>query len=218
MTHPLAMVTWPVRTERLLLRRATADDVDATWRYRRLPEVNEWLGGGTGDYASYRERFLEPDRLSAKVVVMLGATVIGDVVVRVEDAWAQEEVAEQARGVQAELGWNLDPAYGRRGYATEAVRAVVDLCFGPLGLRRIHADCFAANEPSWRLMERLGMRREMHTVKESLHRTRGWLDGLCYALLAEEWPGAEGRRRAGGGRGRSPRRVELSVAGVRMVG
>jgi ribonuclease HI len=36
-------------------------------------------------------------------------------------------------------------------------------------------------------MERLGMRRELHSVKESLHRTKGWLDGLSYALLAEEW-------------------------------
>ncbi len=31
------------------------------------------------------------------------------------------------------------------------------------------------------------MRRELHAVKESLHRTKGWVDGLSYALLAEEW-------------------------------
>jgi RimJ/RimL family protein N-acetyltransferase len=36
-------------------------------------------------------------------------------------------------------------------------------------------------------MERIGMRREAHNVRDSLHRTRGWLDGLGYALLAEEW-------------------------------
>ena len=38
-------------------------------------------------------------------------------------------------------------------------------------------------------MERLGMRREIHTVRESLHRSGEWLDGLGYALLADEWPG-----------------------------
>jgi hypothetical protein len=32
------------------------------------------------------------------------------------------------------------------------------------------------------------MRREAHTVKDALHRDRGWLDGYTYALLAEEWP------------------------------
>jgi RimJ/RimL family protein N-acetyltransferase len=90
----------------------------------------------------------------------------------------------------------FDPAFGGRGYATEAVRALVSLCFGPLGLRRVHANCFYANEPSWRLMERIGMRRELHSVKESLHRTKGWLDGLSYALLAEEWDeAAEARQR-----------------------
>ena len=61
------------------------------------------------------------------------------------------------------------------------------MCFEDLGLRRVTANCFADNESSWRLMERVGMRREMHTVSESLHRSGAWLDGLGYALLADEW-------------------------------
>lgn len=191
MTHPLDIVDWPIRTDRLLLRRATADDVEATWRFRGLPEVQEWLTGGSPDLATYREHFLRPGRLADLVVVELDGpdgVIIGDLMLRVEDAWAQTEVADRARGVQAELGWTLDPTYGGRGFATEAVRAAIDVCFGPLGLRRVHADCFADNVASWRLMERLGMRREWHAVKESLHRSRGWLDGFSYALLAEEWP------------------------------
>jgi RimJ/RimL family protein N-acetyltransferase len=36
-------------------------------------------------------------------------------------------------------------------------------------------------------MERLGMRREAHAVRESLHRSGEWLDSLTYALLAEEY-------------------------------
>jgi len=35
--------------------------------------------------------------------------------------------------------------------------------------------------------ERVGMRKEAHHVLESLHRSEGWLDGVAYALLAEEW-------------------------------
>jgi RimJ/RimL family protein N-acetyltransferase len=49
------------------------------------------------------------------------------------------------------------------------------------------ANCFADNEASWRLMERLGMRRELYAVRESLHRSGEWLDAMGYALLAEEW-------------------------------
>lgn len=38
-----------------------------------------------------------------------------------------------------------------------------------------------------RTLERLGMRREMHTVRDSLHLSGEWLDGFGYALLADEW-------------------------------
>jgi RimJ/RimL family protein N-acetyltransferase len=187
MSHPLDALEWPVRTGRLLLWRATRDDVDTTWAFRRLPEVHDWLGAATSTYGAYRERYFREKRLAGLLIVELDGRVIGDLMLKVQDGWAQEEVATQARCVQGELGWAFDPAFGGKGYATEAVRALIDLCFGPLGLRRLHAECFFDNTPSWHLMERLGMRRELHSVRESLHRTKGWLDGLSYAVLADEW-------------------------------
>ena len=189
MADPLDAVAWPVHTDRLMLRRAVPADVEATWAYRRLPEVGRWLSTASPTLEEYRERVEEPGRLARTLVVDLAGVVIGDLIVRVGDAWAQAEVKEQARGVQAELGWVLDPGHHGQGYATEAVHALLGLCFGALGLRRVTAGCYAGNEPSWRLMERVGMRREVHTVQESLHRSGEWLDGLGYALLAEEWRG-----------------------------
>ena len=97
------------------------------------------------------------------------------------------EIKDQARCVQAELGWCLSPEHGGHGYAAEAVVELIRVCFEDLGLRRVRADCFADNEASWRLMERVHMRREQHTVRESLHRSGEWLDVLGYALLAEDW-------------------------------
>ncbi|MCW4385992.1 GNAT family N-acetyltransferase [Salinibacterium sp. SYSU T00001] len=185
---PLDNVSWPLRTERLSIRRAAASDAETAWRWRRLPEVGEWITNAPTDYDTFRTQFVDPARLAGLLVVELTETgeLIGDVMVRVEDAWTQGEVAEAGRGVQAELGWTLDPAYQGRGYATEAVRRVIELCFGELGLRRVHAGCFAANEPSWRVMERLGMRREEHSRKSGLHRSGEWMDGMNYALLAED--------------------------------
>ncbi|MDO8149232.1 GNAT family protein [Isoptericola sp. b515] len=186
---PLDAVTWPVLTERLAIRRATPDDAAATWRWRRLPEVGEWITSAPTDYATYRERFVDPTRLALTLVVELDGEPIGDLMVKVEDGWAQAEVADQGRAVQAEIGWTLDPAFGGQGYATEAVRGAIGMAFEQLGLRRVHAGCFAANEASWRLMERLGMRREEHSRKTGLHRSGEWLDGMDYGLLAEEWRG-----------------------------
>ncbi|MEV4736529.1 MULTISPECIES: GNAT family N-acetyltransferase [unclassified Microbacterium] len=190
---------WPLRTERLRIRPLVPADIDVMWEWRRIPEVNRWLGLAPDTLDAFRERYLDPDRLAAMHLIELlpdgdgAATPIGDLMIKVGDGWAQLEVAEQARGVEAELGWVLDPAYTGRGYATEAIRAVIDACFGPLGLRRVHAGCFADNEPSWRLMERIGMRREEFSRRTALHRSGEWLDGMNYGILAEEWAALRGQ-------------------------
>jgi RimJ/RimL family protein N-acetyltransferase len=183
----LEAVEWPVRTSRLLLRRATVADVETTWSYRRLDAVSRWLPSAATDLDGYRARFESLERLGKTLVIERGNTVVGDLMLAVEDAWAQAEVAEAAKGVQAEIGWSLAPAYGGQGLATEAVRALIAVAFDELRLRRLVAHCFADNEASWRLMERVGMRPEAHTVRDTLHRSGQWLDGLSYALLAEEW-------------------------------
>jgi RimJ/RimL family protein N-acetyltransferase len=186
--HPLLDRT--VHTERLTLRAATADDVEPTFAYRRLEPVARWLTQLPADLGTYRATFTEAGRLANAVIVQLDGRIIGDFMLKVEDAWAQAEVADQARGMQAELGWVLDPAFTGHGYATEAARGLLRVCFQDLGVRRVVAGCFVDNDASWRLMERIGMRRESHTVRDGLHRSGQWLDGFTYAVLAEEWAAA----------------------------
>ncbi|MBS1673976.1 MAG: GNAT family N-acetyltransferase [Actinobacteria bacterium] len=188
--EPESSLRVSITTERLVIRPGTSLDAGATWAYRRLASVNEWLTGTPDTLDEYRGLFNEPARLADTVIVELnghlGGGVIGDFMVRVEDAWAQLDVAEQAQNTQVELGWVLDPARTGRGYATEAVRALIRYCFDELGVRRVIANCFLDNEQSWRLMERVGMRRELHAVKDALHRSGRWLDSLGYAILREE--------------------------------
>ena len=185
---PCSPLTQALRTERLALRAATAEDAKPTYEYRRLEEVGEWLTERPSSFEAYERTFLEPARLAAAIIVELDGVTIGDFMLRVEDAWAQAEIRDQARNKQAELGWVLDPAYTGKGYATEAVLEMLRFSFEELGIHRVVANCFADNTASWRLMERIGMRRETHTVRESLHRSGQWLDGYTYALLDDEWP------------------------------
>jgi RimJ/RimL family protein N-acetyltransferase len=187
MPQDLTAVPWPVRTERLVIRMATPDDVEPTWQFRRLPAVPEWLTVLPTDRADYAAKFLDTERLTRTLLLERDGVVVGDMMLFVKDAWAQAEVADRAVGVQAELGWVITPAQAGQGLATEAAGAALRICFQQLGLRRVFAQCFAANVPSWRVMEKVGMRREQHTVRESLHRSGEWLDGLMYAILAEEW-------------------------------
>ncbi len=187
MPQDLSAVAWPMRTERLTFRPATEDDVAAAWAFRRLPEVQEWMTTADTDRVTFARRFVDPDRLSKTLAIELDGVLIGDLMLAIGDAWAQAEVRDRASGVQAEIGWCLSPEHQGRGYATEAVRELLRICFEELGLRRVVAMCFADNVPSWRLMERLGMRREEYAVRDSLHRSGEWLDGMTYALLVDEW-------------------------------
>ncbi|HBD19403.1 MAG TPA: GNAT family N-acetyltransferase [Arenimonas sp.] len=87
---------------------------------------------------------------------------------------------------RAEIGYSLLPARQGQGLATEALRTVLGHAFGPLGLERIEADVDPRNEASWRLLEKLGFRRE------GLLRNRWRVDGeVCdsflYGLLREDY-------------------------------
>src|SRR5688572_24800163 len=136
---------WPLRTARLSIRRATEADLEATWQFRRLPEVCEWLTLDASDKEEYTARYLSESRLSKTLIVELDNQVIGDLMLTVDDAWAQVEVAEQARSTQAELGWVIAPEHAGRGYATEAARELMRFCFEDLDVRRVLAQCFADN-------------------------------------------------------------------------
>lgn len=187
MTTDLAALTWPLHTDRLVLRPAATGDADATWQFRRREDVSRWLTRASATPDEHRTWFEAPGNLAQTLVIERSGTVIGDLMVKIEDAWAQAEIIERSHGVQAELGWVLHPEHAGHGFATEAIRELLRLCFKDLGLRRVTATCFAANDASWRLMERVGMRREFYTVRDSLHRSGEWLDCIGYALLADEW-------------------------------
>jgi RimJ/RimL family protein N-acetyltransferase len=193
----IAALSWPKHTERLTIRPVTKDDFEPMWQIRRQESVGRWMGSASQDFDAFAEFFASEERMGKTLVIERARDVIGDLMLAPEDAWAQVEVADRAKGVQAEIGWCLDPAAEGNGYATEAVRELIRLSFEELGFRRLVAHCFAANEPSWRLMERVGMRREVETVKESLHRSGEWMDGMSYALLAEEWVRARDRAASG---------------------
>jgi len=91
-----------------------------------------------------------------------------------------------------ELGYVFNATYQGMGYATESARAVLDEAFHELGARRVVAMCNPDNEASWRLLERLHMRREGHLKKniyfnKDEHNNPIWQDTFEYAILIEEW-------------------------------
>jgi RimJ/RimL family protein N-acetyltransferase len=184
-SRAIADLDWPVTTERLTLRPAELRDALPTYAIRTRPDIAMWLTHHPQDPAEWEAGF--GDRTENTLIVEKDGMLIGDLYLHVQDPWSQAEVREQAAGTLAEIGYVFDPAYAGQGYATEAVREELRICFEDIGVRRVIAQCFADNEASWKLMERVGMRREQYTKQDSLHRSGEWLDGMMYALLKDEW-------------------------------
>ncbi|HET6158313.1 MAG TPA: GNAT family N-acetyltransferase [Dongiaceae bacterium] len=59
-----------------------------------------------------------------------------------------------------EVGWRLARPYWGQGYATEGARAALDFGFSQLRLDEIVSLTVPANRRSWRVMQRIGMRRD----------------------------------------------------------
>jgi RimJ/RimL family protein N-acetyltransferase len=91
-----------------------------------------------------------------------------------------------ARDRRAELGYWLAASAWGRGYATEAVAAMIELGFRQLALARIYAQVFAGNDASMRVLEKLGMVHE-GTKRRHLRKGDRLHDVKFYGLLREEW-------------------------------
>lgn len=89
---------------------------------------------------------------------------------------------------QAEIGYCFHPEFRGRGYASRAVHAVLGYAFESLEMQGVRAITDVRNERSWRLLERVGMRREAHLPRNTF--VKGdWIDDYLYEMLADEWPG-----------------------------
>jgi RimJ/RimL family protein N-acetyltransferase len=168
----------PLQTQRLILRPIALADWEAIHRYMSDPVVTRWLPEGTLDEAQAQA--------FARKNAGRSATAIA-VVEREADELVGHMVFHPWYGhATHEIGWVIAPDRQRRGYATEAARALLDFAFGALRCHRVIATCQPDNPASWRVMEKLGMRREAH-FRQGLHQASGeWWDEYFYALLADE--------------------------------
>ncbi len=178
--------TYPIITERLLLRPFAAADLDALAAIQSRPEVVRYLYWGPrprAEVAVALERRLEQTRIVVEGDALVLAVVVRETGTLVGDVMLWWRSAEHRQG---EIGYVFHPDHAGRGYATEASRAALRLGFEDLGLHRIAARCDARNVASARVMERLGMRREAH-LRENEFVKGEWCDELVYALLEDEW-------------------------------
>ena len=141
------------------------------WAHRTADEVQDFVRGFI-DWQGERPR------TKYQLAITLGAEgrLIGNCGIRIETTDSR----------QANIGYEIAPGCWGEGYATEAARAMVAFGFGELRLQSIWARCVAENVASYRVLEKVGMRRERRLREEEWMKGRWW-DILVYGILDYEW-------------------------------
>lgn len=99
-----------------------------------------------------------------------------------------QHVSFEARFTPAvEIGWRIAPALQRQGLAEEAARIALAFGFGRLELPEVVAFTPPGNEPSWRLMERLGMARDGTFAHPRLPEGHALRTHLLYRITRAAW-------------------------------
>jgi ribosomal-protein-alanine N-acetyltransferase len=96
-------------------------------------------------------------------------------------------LANIRRGVAqaGSIGYWIGVPFARKGYMTEAVRALVPFCLRTLRLHRLEAACIPANTASISLLEKTGFKREGY-ARSYLCINGAWQDHLLYARLHDD--------------------------------
>ena len=174
----------------LVLAAPDPDLVEQVLVWRSQPDVTRWLLRTPEDSDAFTTAWLntQNDPLDHSFVAVLDGRAVAIGSLEVSNAAAQDHAVDPP-SVDAEgmLGYLVDPAYAGRGIGTAVATALLRIAFEEVGLHRVTAGCFADNVASWRVMEKAGMRREGHSVRDAWHAELGWVDGYQYAILADEW-------------------------------
>lgn len=174
-----------IESERLILRRFRDSDLGPFVAYRNDPKVARYQSWDSYDEQDARTFIREmesaqpgvPDEwfqfaIESKEMGLL----IGDCALQVD---GQESY-------RAEIGFTLAREHQGKGFASEAVSRLLDYAFEALELHRVVAITDCRNEPSWALLERVGLRREGHFLQNVWFKGE-WSDEYLYAVLKDEW-------------------------------
>lgn len=169
------------QTERLIVRRFEAGDADGLFDYFNEPRVNcfqdEKLNTLEEAKIEVESRSWKKSQLA--VCLKEDNKIIGNL-------FAEEE------NDTYNVGWNFNPKFGGKGFATEAATGLFRYLFTKKSTRRIYCYVEEDNTPSQKLCKRLGMRKEglfseYISFVNNEDGTPKYENTLQFAILKKEW-------------------------------
>jgi len=174
-----------LETERLIIRRFAAEDWKDLYEYLSDEEVVKFepYGVFTEEQCKSESAWRAKQEFFWAVCLKKNNKVIGNIY------FNQQEPKELNTW---EIGYVFNSNYFGKGYATEACQIFLKSAFEKLKAHRVAAMCNPENTASWRLLERLKMRREGHLHKNIFFKYDNngmpiWNDTYEYGILAEEY-------------------------------
>ncbi|OFX53041.1 MAG: GNAT family N-acetyltransferase [Bacteroidetes bacterium GWB2_41_8] len=172
-------------SKRLIIRKLIPSDADDIFEYRSDSEANKyqgWIPTTINDVHHFITHKISPE-------INLPGTWVQFAIIKKDDDKLIGDIGIHFLTVdefQVEIGCTLNKKFQGKGYATEALKATISYLFEQLGKRRIIASIDPRNQPSIKLFERLGFRKEAQ-FRESILLNGEWVDDLVYALLKDKW-------------------------------
>jgi [ribosomal protein S5]-alanine N-acetyltransferase len=175
----------PFQTDRLILRDFIEEDYQAIHEYASDPEVVKYMPFGPN---TEQETMIFINTVLAHqkekpcfsydfaLICKPDNSLIGSCRIKITNVEHKE----------GEIGYILNRSYWNRGYMTEAAQRVVSFGFKELRLHRIYATCDPDNTGSYRVMEKIGMKREGYLREYKLFKGV-WRDFLLHSILENEW-------------------------------
>jgi len=168
-----------IRTDRLLLRQFRGRDVDDVFSYSPDPAYGRFIPVPRPYELHHAEEFVAQAILRPASDPMWAIVHDGHVCGAIE----LDVDKLNARG---EIHYAIARNLWRQGVTTEAARAVLRYAFEELHLRRIFARADVRNTGSWRVMEKLGMKRE-GVLRSNRVVGDESVDDMLYAILRDEF-------------------------------
>ncbi len=151
--------TQTIHTQRLILRKIMSDDLEMIYEFMRDPEVTkyeDWIPHESIDYTRGFVSWLTGDYLSEQIYcwgIQLGKEIIGFIMMAGVNEW------------NGDIAYYLKRECWSKGYATEAVSAVINYMFTEVGIDKVGAKHSIENIASGKVLKKAGMQYRGH-VKE----------------------------------------------------
>src|SRR5699024_878643 len=171
-----------IETKRLLLRPVTLADAEGMYEYSSDEEATSF--SSYDQYQSIDDAYYS----SANIFMDQPLGIYGiELKENTQSNGTIDVFNISSKKMSAEMGYILNPNYHRKGYMTEAGRALLALGFEKMELEKIYALCDSRNVASAGVMKKLGMKQEAHRRHHSLSKDGEWIDMLEYAILKDEY-------------------------------